>query len=37
MAGDLVTRVAREQGAEILPVDAEHNALSQALTAGKRE
>jgi len=31
MAGELMTRVARESGAEILPVDSEHNALHQCL------
>ncbi|MBS1797077.1 MAG: 1-deoxy-D-xylulose-5-phosphate reductoisomerase [Acidobacteria bacterium] len=31
MAGDLMTRAARESGAEILPVDSEHNALHQCL------
>jgi 1-deoxy-D-xylulose-5-phosphate reductoisomerase len=31
MAGELMTRAARENGAEILPVDSEHNALHQCL------
>ncbi|HEX7999050.1 MAG TPA: 1-deoxy-D-xylulose-5-phosphate reductoisomerase [Pyrinomonadaceae bacterium] len=31
MAGELMTRAAREAGAEILPVDSEHNALHQCL------
>lgn len=31
MAGELMTRVAAESGAEILPVDSEHNALHQCL------
>jgi 1-deoxy-D-xylulose-5-phosphate reductoisomerase len=31
MAGELMTRAARESGAEILPVDSEHNALHQCL------
>jgi 1-deoxy-D-xylulose-5-phosphate reductoisomerase len=33
-AGELVTRAARERGAEILPVDSEHCALHQCLRAG---
>ena len=32
MAGPLVTRAAREAGAEILPVDSEHNAVFQCLS-----
>ena len=35
VAGELITRTARETGAEILPVDSEHNAIHQALRAGK--
>ncbi|MCW5959497.1 MAG: 1-deoxy-D-xylulose-5-phosphate reductoisomerase [Pyrinomonadaceae bacterium] len=31
MAGDLMTKAARENNAEILPVDSEHNALHQCL------
>ncbi|MEZ5307689.1 MAG: 1-deoxy-D-xylulose-5-phosphate reductoisomerase [Pyrinomonadaceae bacterium] len=31
MAGDLMTTAARESGAEILPVDSEHNAIHQCL------
>jgi 1-deoxy-D-xylulose-5-phosphate reductoisomerase len=31
MAGELMTRAARENGAEILPVDSEHNAIHQCL------
>jgi 1-deoxy-D-xylulose-5-phosphate reductoisomerase len=31
MAGDLVTRAARENGVAILPVDSEHNAIHQCL------
>jgi 1-deoxy-D-xylulose-5-phosphate reductoisomerase len=31
MAGELMTKAARENGAEILPVDSEHNALHQCL------
>jgi 1-deoxy-D-xylulose-5-phosphate reductoisomerase len=37
MAGELMTRVARESGAELLPVDSEHNALHQCLKGEKRE
>jgi len=33
-AGELVTRAARERGAEILPVDSEHCAIHQCLRAG---
>ena len=36
-AGDLVMAAARESGAELLPVDSEHNALHQCLRAGRRE
>ena len=36
-AGDLVMAVARESGAELLPVDSEHNALHQCLRAGRKE
>ncbi len=36
-AGTLFMRRARETGATVLPVDSEHNALFQALTAGRRE
>ena len=31
MAGELMTRAARESGAELLPVDSEHNALHQCM------
>jgi 1-deoxy-D-xylulose-5-phosphate reductoisomerase len=31
MAGDLMTRAAKQSGAELLPVDSEHNALHQCL------
>jgi 1-deoxy-D-xylulose-5-phosphate reductoisomerase len=31
MAGELMTRAARESGADLLPVDSEHNALHQCL------
>jgi 1-deoxy-D-xylulose-5-phosphate reductoisomerase len=37
MAGELMTRVAAKSGAEILPVDSEHNALHQCLKGEKRE
>lgn len=36
-AGDVMTRTAREFGGEILPVDSEHNAVHQALSAGRHE
>ncbi|HEX8144250.1 MAG TPA: 1-deoxy-D-xylulose-5-phosphate reductoisomerase [Pyrinomonadaceae bacterium] len=36
MAGELMTRAARESGAELLPVDSEHNALHQCLRGAKR-
>jgi 1-deoxy-D-xylulose-5-phosphate reductoisomerase len=36
MAGELMTRAARASGAELLPVDSEHNALHQCLK-GERE
>ncbi len=35
MAGELMTRAARDSGAEILPVDSEHNALHQCLRGEK--
>ncbi|HEX3598653.1 MAG TPA: 1-deoxy-D-xylulose-5-phosphate reductoisomerase [Lacipirellulaceae bacterium] len=35
MAGSLVTRLAAERGAAILPVDSEHSAIFQALQAGQ--
>jgi 1-deoxy-D-xylulose-5-phosphate reductoisomerase len=37
VGGALVTRLARENGARILPVDSEHSAVFQALQAGRRE
>jgi 1-deoxy-D-xylulose-5-phosphate reductoisomerase len=37
MAGELMTRVASDSGAELLPVDSEHNALHQCLKGEKRE
>ena len=36
-AGELVTRAARERGAELLPIDSEHCALHQCLRSGGRE
>ncbi len=36
-AGGLVTRAAADSGAEILPVDSEHNALHQCLRGGRRD
>lgn len=36
-AGELVTAAAAHSGAEILPVDSEHNALHQCLRGGRRE
>jgi len=36
MAGELMTRAARTSGAELLPVDSEHNALHQCLRGEKR-
>ena len=37
MAGELMTRAAKESGAELLPVDSEHNALHQCLRGQRRE
>ena len=37
MAGELMTRAAAAAGAEILPVDSEHNALHQCLRGERRE
>ncbi len=37
IAGELLTRSARENGGVILPVDSEHSAIFQALQAGRRE
>ena len=37
MAGELMTRAARASGAELLPVDSEHNALHQCLRGEKRQ
>jgi len=36
MAGELMTRAAERSGAELLPVDSEHNALHQCLRGEKR-
>jgi 1-deoxy-D-xylulose-5-phosphate reductoisomerase len=36
-AGDIMTRAARENGGEILPVDSEHNAVHQALRCGEHK
>jgi 1-deoxy-D-xylulose-5-phosphate reductoisomerase len=36
-AGDLFMRVAAQSGARVLPVDSEHNAIYQALKAGRPE
>ncbi len=36
-AGDVMTRTARENGGEILPVDSEHNAVHQALRCGEHK
>jgi 1-deoxy-D-xylulose-5-phosphate reductoisomerase len=37
MAGELMTNAARESGAELLPVDSEHNALHQCLRGERHE
>ena len=37
MAGPLITELARQQGAQLLPVDSEHSAIFQALQSGKPE
>jgi len=37
MAGELVTRTAREHGARLFPTDSEHNAIFQALQGHRRE
>src|SRR4029079_17485844 len=36
-AGDVMTRTAREFGGEVLPVDSEHTAVHQPLSAGRHE
>ena len=37
MAGELITRKARQNGASLIPADSEHNALQQCLLSGKPE
>jgi 1-deoxy-D-xylulose-5-phosphate reductoisomerase len=37
MAGELMTRAAKESGAELLPIDSEHNALHQCLRGERPE
>jgi 1-deoxy-D-xylulose-5-phosphate reductoisomerase len=37
MAGQLMMRMAKEKGVEILPVDSEHNAIHQCLRGGRRK
>ena len=37
MAGELMTKAAKKSGAELLPVDSEHNALHQCLRGERRE
>ncbi len=37
MAGELMTEAAQQSGAELLPVDSEHNALHQCLRGERRE
>ena len=37
MSGSLLTRLAREKGRAILPVDSEHSAIFQAMLAGNRD
>ncbi|MFW6159021.1 MAG: 1-deoxy-D-xylulose-5-phosphate reductoisomerase [Planctomycetota bacterium] len=37
MAGEYLTGLAAEQGAEIIPIDSEHSAIYQCLRAGKRD
>jgi 1-deoxy-D-xylulose-5-phosphate reductoisomerase len=37
MAGELMTEAARKSGAELLPIDSEHNALHQCLRGERRE
>lgn len=36
MAGPVLTRLAKERGAAVVPIDSEHSAIFQALRAGKR-
>jgi 1-deoxy-D-xylulose-5-phosphate reductoisomerase len=37
IAGELLTKTARENGAMLLPVDSEHSAIFQAMQAGRRQ
>ena len=37
MAGELITRAAAKSGAEIIPVDSEHNAIHQCLRGEQRD
>ena len=37
MAGNILTRIAKKNNAQILPIDSEHSALKQCLLAGKRK
>ncbi len=37
LAGELLVRTAHENGADIVPIDSEHNAIFQCLGAGSRE
>ncbi|MCJ7776824.1 MAG: 1-deoxy-D-xylulose-5-phosphate reductoisomerase [Sedimentisphaerales bacterium] len=37
IAGELLTKAAKENGSTILPIDSEHSAICQALQAGRRE
>jgi 1-deoxy-D-xylulose-5-phosphate reductoisomerase len=37
MSGSILTRLARERGRSILPVDSEHSAIFQSLQSGKRD
>ena len=37
IAGELLTKTAKENGAQLLPVDSEHSAIFQAMQAGSRE
>ncbi len=37
VAGELVTRAARERGVDVLPIDSEHSAIHQCLRSGRHE
>ncbi|MFH7319390.1 1-deoxy-D-xylulose-5-phosphate reductoisomerase [Desulfurivibrio sp. D14AmB] len=37
MAGDLVMKAVARQGVQLLPIDSEHNAIAQALEAGRHQ